>query len=132
MDYTARIQQLESLQSSIESKQISSADSVQKFSGEIASWKGGVSQDGYTQLIQDTKEHVSSIYSAKASLLDAIDAQIRRLKELIESQYQSHLYIVNRTYDREDPVRNRQLKRQALNAKTYLDSTVKARLSSRI
>ncbi|MFA8437462.1 hypothetical protein [Pueribacillus sp. YX66] len=132
MDYTARIQQLETLRSSVSSKQISSLEVVLNFSGEIPSWNGGVSQDGYLDLIQDTKEQVSSIYSAKPSLLDAIDTRITQLKAKIESQYNQHLYVVNRTYDSEDPVRNRQLKRQALNRLTYLDSTVRARLSSRI
>lgn len=132
MDYTARIQQLENLRNSISTKTVSSVDDINQFSGEIASWKGGKSQYGYTELIEETKNEVTSIHSAKPSLLEAIDLRITQLQAKIESQYNSYLYVVNRTYDSEDPVKNRQLKRQALNNLTHLDSTVKSRLSSRI
>ncbi len=132
MDYTARIQELENLRSSISTKKINSVDDINQFSGAIGSWKGGESHHGYNELIEETKTKVTSIHSAKPSLLEAIDIRITQLQAKIESQYNNHLYVVNRTYDSEDPLKNRQLKRQALNKLTYLDSTVKSRLSSRI
>ena len=130
LDYTARIKQLNALKSSINSNQINSTD-VTSFSETIGNWKGGSSQDGFYDLVQDTKSTVTTITDAKSGVLQAIDTRITSLEGQIETQYNNYLGTVTRKYD-DDPAENRRLKRAALNRLSFLDSTVKSRLGRHI
>lgn len=131
MDYTARIQALKNLRGAIATKATHSAEDVISFSGTIDTWKGGVSQEGFYDLMKETKDVVKKIHSTHETVMSAIDSRISDLKALIEQQYNQYKFIVTHKYD-DDPIENKKMKRKALNNLSFLDSSVKARLRRQI
>ncbi|API93670.1 MULTISPECIES: hypothetical protein [Virgibacillus] len=130
MDYTARIQKLQSLKNAIVSKAIHSVNDVIGFNESIDSWKGGSSQEGYYKVVNETKRLVDDIHATKDEVLTAISKRIASLEANIETQYHANKHILTANYD-EDESENRSKKRRIINEKN-LDSTVKSRLLARI
>ncbi|RFA35470.1 hypothetical protein CAI16_08220 [Virgibacillus dokdonensis] len=130
MDYTARIQKLQSLENAIVSKTIHSVNDVIGFNESIDSWKGGSSQEGYYKVVSETKRLVDEIHATRDEVLAAISKRIASLEANIEAQYHANKYILTANYD-EDKSENRNKIRRIINAKN-LDSTVKSRLLARV
>lgn len=130
LDYTERIQELQNFKSSITGKTISSAEDVESFNSIVNGWEGGISESGYSNLVQKSKKIVQSIYSTKEEVLTAIDNRIAFLESEIESQYNDYTYIISGNYD-DDPTENNKIKREKINGLS-LDSTVRSRLLSRV
>lgn len=129
MDYTARIQELNSLKSSITGKVISTGQ-VDGFSSTVNGWQGSA-PDGYQSLVEDTKEQVQDVYETKEIVVEAIETRIAELETMIEDQYAANSGIPNMILD-DDASKNRTKQLARINRISNLDSSVRSRLVSRL